>query len=359
VFVVLTIAPLSTGLAQTSNATLAQPKLEVFAKQGDYYWVVATDPDGTRRGGWISAHVIESINTQALVSSVPGSQTLTNPLPVPGQSAKTATTSQRVAVSATAPVFVRPDSGMTPLRVAKEGSVLNVVSTDGDWHRVQFNDPQLGLGTAYIQSKYVKPAESDYSQLPAVDLSVVEVRPTEPTVARTKVSASSAPTQEPIVTRAPESVPQDREGFWFSGGFGIGSLGCDNCSGRVNGFSGGLSLGATISERLLVGFGTTGWYRSEDGIWLNAGTWDARVRFYPSVSSGFFLTGGIGIGTISLGLSDFGSERETGMGLVLGVGWDIRVRENLSLTPFWNGAAVRTSNADANFGQLGLNITVH
>jgi hypothetical protein len=30
----------------------------------------------------------------------------------------------------------------------------------------------------------------------------------------------------------------------------------------------------------------------------------------------------------------------------------------VSLTPFWNGIAVRTSNTDANVGQLGLSLTV-
>jgi len=31
----------------------------------------------------------------------------------------------------------------------------------------------------------------------------------------------------------------------------------------------------------------------------------------------------------------------------------------VSLSPFWNGSAVRTANDDANFGQLGLGITIH
>ena len=114
-----------------------------------------------------------------------------------------------------------------------------------------------------------------------------------------------------------------------------------------------------MSERLLLGVGTTGWYKSQDGIASSVGTLDARLRFYPSIASGFFLTGGLGLGTISVGVANSSSESETGVGLLLGLGWDIRVGSNVSLTPFWNGTAVRTSNADANFGQLGLGITVH
>jgi hypothetical protein len=44
---------------------------------------------------------------------------------------------------------------------------------------------------------------------------------------------------------------------------------------------------------------------------------------------------------------------------MLGVGWDIRVGRNVSLTPFWNGFAMSNSNGDANVGQFGLGFTIH
>jgi hypothetical protein len=43
----------------------------------------------------------------------------------------------------------------------------------------------------------------------------------------------------------------------------------------------------------------------------------------------------------------------------VGLGYDIRVGQNVSLTPYWNGFAASTSNADANVGQIGLGVTVH
>jgi hypothetical protein len=43
---------------------------------------------------------------------------------------------------------------------------------------------------------------------------------------------------------------------------------------------------------------------------------------------------------------------------MLGLGYDIKIGNNVSLTPFWNGFAVRNSNSDVNVGQLGLNISV-
>src|SRR5947207_5647042 len=74
---------------------------------------------------------------------------------------------------------------------------------------------------------------------------------------------------------------QARQGFWFSGGLGYGSLGCDNCGSREGGVSGGLSLGGTITPRLLVGVGTSGWTKSQQGARLTVDEIDARVRFYP------------------------------------------------------------------------------
>jgi hypothetical protein len=168
----------------------------------------------------------------------------------------------------------------------------------------------------------------------------------------TRVSGSSE--QVPAAGDVVSGHPQTREGFWFNAGLGIGSLGCKDCIGRENGLSGGLSLGATINDRLLLGVGTTGWAKSEEGETLTVGTLDARLRFYPARKAGFFVTGGFGLGTLR-----FAGESETGLGLVLGVGWDIRVGRNVSLTPFYNGFAMRSDLVDANVGQLGVGITIH
>ena len=155
------------------------------------------------------------------------------------------------------------------------------------------------------------------------------------------------------------SAAQERHGFWFNGGLGYGSLGCEDCGSREGGLSGGLSLGGTLSPKLLLGVGTTGWYKDEGRASLTVGTLDARLRWYPSTTGGFFLTTGLGVGSIRASVDGFGSASETGVGLMLGLGYDIRIGGGLSLTPFWNGFAVRTDNADANVGQLGLSLTVH
>lgn len=152
--------------------------------------------------------------------------------------------------------------------------------------------------------------------------------------------------------------PQTRKGFWFNGGLGWGSLGCNGCGTRTGGLSGGLSLGGTISPTFLLGGGTTGWTKSESGTTLTVGTVDLRARFYTSATGGFFITGGVGLGSISAGFGGF-TASETGVGVLLGLGYDFRVGRNVSLTPYFNGFGVKTSNDDANVVQLGLSVTIH
>ncbi|MEP7104834.1 MAG: outer membrane beta-barrel protein [Chloroflexota bacterium] len=153
--------------------------------------------------------------------------------------------------------------------------------------------------------------------------------------------------------------PQTREGFWFNGGLGYGSLGCQDCGGREGGLSGGIAIGGTVSPKFLLGAGTNGWTKSENGARLSVATLTAMMRFYPSVTGGFFLLGGLGLGTVRAEVSGLGSASETGVGALVGLGYDIRVGQNVSLTPYWNGFAMSSTNNDANIGQLGLGVTVH
>lgn len=152
--------------------------------------------------------------------------------------------------------------------------------------------------------------------------------------------------------------PQSRGGFWFSGGLGVGSLGCEDCDEREVSGMADIALGGTLGDRLLLGAALSGWSKEEDGATLTVSTLEARVRFYPIAEKGFYLTGGLGLGTIRAEFDRF-DESENGLGLTLGLGWDIRVGRNVSITPFWHGTAVSADESDANFGSLGVAVTIH
>lgn len=155
-----------------------------------------------------------------------------------------------------------------------------------------------------------------------------------------------------------QKAPESRHGFWFSAGLGYGTLGCQNCTGRTGGMSGNLSLGGSLSQRLLLGVSSNGWVKSENGTTLSVNALTAAVRFYPSArGEGFFLTGGLGVGFVSAGFSG-GTASESGVGALLGLGYDIPLSRSINLTPYWNGFAMNSSNVDANVGQIGLGITV-
>jgi hypothetical protein len=137
--------------------------------------------------------------------------------------------------------------------------------------------------------------------------------------------------------------PQERRGFWigFGGGYGSAGVGCDDCdsSEREGSFTGFFKLGGTLNERVLLGVEGNGWIKEEEGATLTLGALTGTVTFYPVASSGFFLKGGVGLsyidtefneGSFSAGLS------KTGWGLLAGIGYDLRVGRNVSLTPCVN-----------------------
>src|SRR5438067_902579 len=80
-----------------------------------------------------------------------------------------------VVVSAAAPIFLRPNVDLDPLRVAKEGSTLRLIEQGPEWTLVEFQDPQFGRRGGYIQTKFVDitpEATPEPTVLAPLDLSV-------------------------------------------------------------------------------------------------------------------------------------------------------------------------------------------
>ena len=157
--------------------------------------------------------------------------------------------------------------------------------------------------------------------------------------------------------RAWAQHPQTREGFWIGFGFGYGSLGfsCDGCSGTEGAPSGYLKLGGTLSPNLLIGGETDGWTKSISGTTLTAGNASLALYYYPQATGGFFLRGGVGVAELSGGGSS-----ESGFGLVTGVGYDVRVARNTSITPVANfNWGAPESGVKQHVFQIALGITFH
>jgi hypothetical protein len=175
-----------------------------------------------------------------------------------------------------------------------------------------------------------------------------------------------------LATTANAQHAQTREGFWIGAGLGAGSLGFGGDatnSDRQTGLSGYLRLGATLSPHFLLGAETNGWTHGEAGVTTTAGVVSAVGYFYPSVTGGLYIKGGVGVLAVSDNAPSL-QGKAAGLAAQLGMGYDIRVARNVSLTPYANyiassGAELKIdgSGTDANINpsifQLGLGVTMH
>lgn len=180
-----------------------------------------------------------------------------------------------------------------------------------------------------------------------------------------------------VAPLAAQNRPNTRDGLWLNVGVAGGSLGVGSWSDRGTGISAQISAGTTYSSRVLLGVSSNVWFRSEHGENLNITSLMGVVRVYPS-ESGAFLIGGVGGARSQLGPGDIivddvafqsvgaGASQdvrydrsENGSAFLLGIGNDLRVGENVSITPFLNGIFYRRHHQNANLVQVGVGLTWH
>lgn len=166
--------------------------------------------------------------------------------------------------------------------------------------------------------------------------------------------------------------PQVRKGFWIGFGFGYGSsnVSCDGCgsSNRESGATGFLKMGGTLSDKVLLGGEVNAWTKSTNGVTADLGNVSFAAYLYPQPKSGFFVKGGVGFATTRLHNS--GTAEASGFGFVAGLGYDIRVGTNISITPvgnfyFGSDGDLKESGTTLETGwkhnvyEFGLGITFH
>src|SRR5207245_10545226 len=92
-----------------------------------------------------------------------------------------------------------------------------------------------------------------------------------------------------------------------------------------------LKLLDSPSRNVLIGGAINGWSHASGGATETMANVTGSVYFYPVAASGLFLTGGLGLSDYHVDTSPAVSG--TGWGFTAGVGYDIRVGRNVSLTP--------------------------
>jgi hypothetical protein len=156
--------------------------------------------------------------------------------------------------------------------------------------------------------------------------------------------------------------PQTHEGFFIGFGLGVGSLGGEGGGERETGGAGRLTIGGALSPQLLLAGESSAWTKDEGGGRLTHTNVSAIVQYYLSATSGFFLKGGVGLSQLRVSASGGGfsfSATEEGLGLTAGLGYDIRLGTNFSLTPYGTFAWGSFDGGSANHFQGGLGVTWH
>jgi len=175
-----------------------------------------------------------------------------------------------------------------------------------------------------------------------------------------------------LASPAAAQRPQTRRGFWIGFGFGGGTLGwdCDACTRQSEGGpTAFVRLGGTTSDKVLLGAEVNTWTLDIGAAIITAGVTVFSVNWYPSATGGLFLKGGLGA---SLYNRETGSTNATASsgGILLGVGYDIRVATNMSITPMltvWgagkadlkDGATTIQTGLSHNAATLQLGLTFH
>lgn len=157
-----------------------------------------------------------------------------------------------------------------------------------------------------------------------------------------------------------------RKGFWLTAGLGAGSEAFDANDGL--GWSddkgGGLAylkLGGTVSPSLLLGAEFNAWgtrYRFED---YERGLTSAMfiAQWYPAPRGDFWLRGGLGFARDYLDIDGGERTRENGTALAVGLGYDIRVSRNVSITPMLDLQGQHYDSHDERLVNIGVGITFH
>jgi hypothetical protein len=153
---------------------------------------------------------------------------------------------------------------------------------------------------------------------------------------------------------------QEREGLFVGVGLGWGSLDitCDGCEvDRESGFSGNFRIGGAVSDHVLIGAESEGWYKSVEGTSISFGTLTASAYVYPA-AKGLYLRGGIGLAVLSASDGGF-SDSDTGLGFSFGAGYDIPIARKTALTPYANWMFGNFEGGGSNVIQLGLAVSFY
>lgn len=173
-----------------------------------------------------------------------------------------------------------------------------------------------------------------------------------------------------VLLGAPSAEAKMREakhtGFYFSFGFGPGSLGLDFedtdfTFDREAGLSGDFRIGWALSQKLLLGLESNFWTKKVDDIGE-----DGKVTFTNAAASltyyftdNVFIKGGPAVGTVEVKAEDGDftiTGSKDGPGFTAGIGAEFRIANKFAIIPTaqWNWQ--KTDDLKSNFVSLTVGV---
>lgn len=139
----------------------------------------------------------------------------------------------------------------------------------------------------------------------------------------------------PAPAAAQESA--GRHGFWAALGVGYGSNSMSNVTSAYQGggATASIKLGGTPKSNLRLGGEVNLWTKDVNGVTESVGNISGAVYFYPAARGGFFVKGGVGVGSFQLSQGNSTASTD-GIGLLAGLGYDVRLGGKVSLSPVSN-----------------------
>ncbi len=162
-----------------------------------------------------------------------------------------------------------------------------------------------------------------------------------------------------FVLAAPaEAQSQSRQGFWATGGLGMGfgAARCNVCRGsRDAGIAASLGAGASLGQTFALGLDGHRWSADEGPVGLSIGTVNALMLWYPSARAPWYFSFGSGVFLYRADDDDpdVPAVTATSLGIRAGVGYDVSIADQLAVTPYFNFIASVAANLTAD----GENLT--
>lgn len=145
---------------------------------------------------------------------------------------------------------------------------------------------------------------------------------------------------------------QSRQGFWASGGLGMGfgAARCNVCRGnRDAGVAASLGAGGSLGQAFALGVDGHGWSSDQGAVGLSIGAVNALMLWYPSARMPWYFSFGSGVFVYRATDDDpdVPAITATSLGIRAGLGYDLSIADKLAVTPYFNFIASVAADLEA------------